>query len=164
MDLATVDDGWLSYVDRALAKSLVLVTEKGLSQSQLRAALEQHSLCTLRGDDNGSVVIYFDCNVYGKKIITAPQIRVPPLQESTVTKLWKAVRKELAREPGGARHSASWRLSGHPRCWEEAVHLPAESLRHWAQSVSSWTRGETSKMEKSRLEKSSCILPSRPQS
>ena len=91
VDLATVDEGWMSYVERALAKSLVLVKEKGLSQSQLRSALEAHSLATCKGNDSGTVVIYFDANTYGESI-TAPHLRMPPLQESTVKKLYLAVK------------------------------------------------------------------------
>ncbi|CAE7454694.1 unnamed protein product, partial [Symbiodinium pilosum] len=44
IDLATVEDGWLSYMEKMVQKHLVLVTEKGLSQSQLVKALEKHSL------------------------------------------------------------------------------------------------------------------------
>ncbi|CAE7767875.1 unnamed protein product [Symbiodinium necroappetens] len=91
VDLATVDEGWMAYVDRALAKSLVLVTEKGLSQSQLRSALEAHSLATCKGTDSGTVLVYFDSNTYGESI-TAPHLRMPPLQESTVKKLYSAVK------------------------------------------------------------------------
>ena len=93
IDLATVEDGWLSYMEKMVQKHLVLVTEKGLSQSQLVKALERHSLATAPAgkDGGGNCIVYFDCNQFGESI-TAPHIRLPPLQDSIVGKLWKAVK------------------------------------------------------------------------
>ena len=83
----------LSYMEKMVQKHLVLVTEKGLSQSQLVKALERHSLATAPAgkDGGGNCVVYFDCNQFGESI-TAPRIRLPPLQDSIVRKLWKAVK------------------------------------------------------------------------
>ena len=93
IDLATVEDGWLSHMEKMVQKHLVLVTEKGLSQSQLVKALERHSLATAPAgkDGGGNCIVYFDCNQFGESI-TAPRIRLPPLQDSIVGKLWKAVK------------------------------------------------------------------------
>lgn len=100
VDLSTVEESWLNFVDRQISKFVALVVEKGLSQSQLSKELEKYTLAKLDGTSAGNVVIMFDSNLFGEAI-TAPHIRQCPMQQSVITKLWKAVQAVRATEAPG---------------------------------------------------------------
>ena len=84
--LGSVSDGWLAMADRIIAKNVVLVVEKGLTQTQLQNAMSKYAISKIRGQNGNNVVIYFDSNNFGE--VTAPHIRRPPLQSTVVAKMW----------------------------------------------------------------------------
>ncbi|CAJ1407144.1 unnamed protein product [Effrenium voratum] len=96
--LGSVSDGWLAMADRIIAKNVVLVVEKGLTQTQLQNAMSKYAISKIRGQNGNNVVIYFDSNNFGEAI-TAPHIRRPPLQSTVVAKMWKAL-KAIREDPG----------------------------------------------------------------
>ena len=88
--ISSVEDKWLDYAKRHIAKFCVLIVEIGLTQTQLSNAIQAVSLGTIKGGSAGNVVISFDCNLFGESI-TAPHVRKAPVQPVVVTKMWKAV-------------------------------------------------------------------------
>ena len=100
MHNATVDESWSNFVDRQISKYVALVVEKGLSQGQLAKELQKFTLAKIDGSAAGNVCICFDANLFGESI-TAPHIRSCPLQNTVITKLWKALQETRAStEPG----------------------------------------------------------------
>ncbi len=95
--LDSVDEGWLSMADKTISKNVVLVLEKGTSQSQLVNAMSKYHLAKIRGENGNNVMIYFDANSFGESI-TAPHIRKAPVQNTIVQKMWKAV-KSMREDP-----------------------------------------------------------------
>ena len=100
IDLSTVEEAWSNFVDRQISKYVALIVEKGLSQGQLAKELQRSNLAKIDGSAAGNVCILFDSNLFGEAI-TAPHIRACPLQNTVVTKMWKALQETRAStEPG----------------------------------------------------------------
>ena len=100
VDLKSVEEGWLNFVDRQIAEYVVLIVEKGLSQGQLSKEMEKTTLAKLDGTAAGNICVLFDANLFGESI-TAPHIRQCPLQQSVISKVCKSLQAvRSSEEPG----------------------------------------------------------------
>ena len=88
--LMTTDDKWVDHARRHFSKFCVLVVEAKLTQAQLQSTLADIALCKTHGGSTGNFVITFDANLFGESI-TAPHIRLPPLQQPIISKIWHAI-------------------------------------------------------------------------
>ncbi|CAK9010978.1 unnamed protein product [Durusdinium trenchii] len=97
IQLESVEEGWLAVAERTISKQCCLIVEKGLTQNQLQTALQRYSLATVKSNSAGNFLMYFDANLFGEAI-TAPHIRRAPLQNTVISKIFKAVSKTREQE------------------------------------------------------------------